>query len=341
MRLHALLCENANRRWASTHFPSASPTRLLGGPPSVDFPGYGDAADPNLNRGSLRAYQGIGSTFFNDLPFADNTLQLSDFVSVVKGRHSLRFGADVRIQQFNVAQLLSPGGWFNFRHDQTSNGPDETGWPIASLITGSTEFAFNSSKTIDPGWRYSTRPSSCRRRQADARLTLRRRPTDSQRARVAEPPVGCRPGRANPAAAGASARRRRQRRGRPPCRERGVAPKTIRRRAARGSQSSTTGLWCAAGTAYTLAILYGQGGVNFITEGRRLQHARRYPNFGQTSNFSALPEPPLDRPDTRSRRKRSTSTRLKAGGRSSELRLHRELPSTFAISAAHRAKGTR
>ncbi|HYP52164.1 MAG TPA: hypothetical protein VEQ42_01410, partial [Pyrinomonadaceae bacterium] len=138
---------NANTTLGADPFALGIPRNsLLGGAfPSIDFPGYGFPDNPT---GDVRSYQGIGSTFFNDLPFADNTAQFSDFVTWVKGRQTLRFGADIRIQQFNVAQLLSPGGWFNFRHDQTSNGPNNTGWPIASLITGSTEFAFNSSKTI-------------------------------------------------------------------------------------------------------------------------------------------------------------------------------------------------
>jgi hypothetical protein len=125
---------------------------VLGGAfPSIDFPGYGDpgqSIDP-------RAYQGIGGSFFNDLPFADNTTQFSDTLTWVKGRHTFRFGGDVRWQQFNAAQLLSPGGWFNFRHLQTANvDTNDQGWPIASLITGATEWSFNSSKTLDPGWRY-------------------------------------------------------------------------------------------------------------------------------------------------------------------------------------------
>ena len=125
---------------------------VLGGAfPSVDFPGYGT---PGFSD-DTRAYQGIGGSFFNDLPFADNTVQLSDFATYIRGRHTMRFGGDVRIQQFNAAQLLSPGGWFNFRHLQTANvDTNNQGWPIASLITGATEWSFNSSKTIDPGWRY-------------------------------------------------------------------------------------------------------------------------------------------------------------------------------------------
>ena len=125
---------------------------VLGGAfPAVDFPGYGDPGQST----DTRAYQGIGGSFFNDLPFADNQAQFSDFVTWIKGRHTLKVGGDVRFQQFNVAQLLSPGGWFNFRHLQTANvDTNDQGWPIASLITGATEWSFNSSKSLDPGWRY-------------------------------------------------------------------------------------------------------------------------------------------------------------------------------------------
>lgn len=118
--------------------------------PLIGFPGYSDPADP---RGDPRSYQGIASTFFHDQS-GDNAVELSDFVSYVRGRHSLKFGGDVRIQQFNVSQLVHPGGEFNFRHPQTSNRDvDNEGWPIASLITGTTEFSFNSAQNIDPGWR--------------------------------------------------------------------------------------------------------------------------------------------------------------------------------------------
>ncbi|MDX6693464.1 MAG: hypothetical protein QOF02_1067 [Blastocatellia bacterium] len=121
--------------------------------PKIAFPGYGDAADPfNPN---VRAYQGIGSTFFSD-QLRDNAMELTDFVTYVTGRHSMKFGADVRNSQFNVHQLLDPGGEINFRANQTSNGCCERnneGFPIASLLTGATEFSFNSVQNLDPGWR--------------------------------------------------------------------------------------------------------------------------------------------------------------------------------------------
>ncbi|MEA2175037.1 MAG: hypothetical protein QOD00_2629 [Blastocatellia bacterium] len=124
--------------------------------PKIAFPGYGDAADPfNPN---VRAYQGIGSTFFSDR-LRDNAAELSDFVTYVHGNQTMKFGADVRSSQFNVHQLLDPGGEINFRANQTANNccdiPSQ-GFPIASLVTGATEFSFNSQQAIDPGWRQFT-----------------------------------------------------------------------------------------------------------------------------------------------------------------------------------------
>jgi hypothetical protein len=121
--------------------------------PTIDFPGYGDPADPN---GNVRAYQGIGSTFFSDR-LRDNGLEFSDFLTYIRGRHNMRFGADFRVQRFNIHQLLSPGGQFNFRSPQTSNcNCDAEGFPIASLLTGATEFSFNAAQNFDPAWRQFT-----------------------------------------------------------------------------------------------------------------------------------------------------------------------------------------
>jgi hypothetical protein len=113
--------------------------------PIIDFPGYG--------AGDVRRVTGLGSTFFTDR-LRDGTFQISDFMTLIAGRHSLRFGGDVRISQFNVRQYLWGGGQFNFRHDQTSSDIDpDGGYPVASLITGATEFAFNSNTSIEPAYR--------------------------------------------------------------------------------------------------------------------------------------------------------------------------------------------
>jgi hypothetical protein len=120
--------------------------------PRIDIPGYGDpvlSADP-------RAYQNIGSSFFTD-HILDTNWHISDAVSWVSGRHSIKFGAEVRPSQFNFRQRIDPGGAFNFRNDQTAADRDPGGgWPIASLITGATEFSFNSTNSIDPQFRQFT-----------------------------------------------------------------------------------------------------------------------------------------------------------------------------------------
>ena len=123
--------------------------------PRIGFPGYG-ATDP-------RSYQDIGSTFFTDR-IKDKAVEVSDFVTSVWGRHTMKIGASFRRSSFNIRQRIDPGGTFNFRHDQTSTGVEvngqnidpNSGHPIASLITGATEFAFNYNNSIDPRFRQLT-----------------------------------------------------------------------------------------------------------------------------------------------------------------------------------------
>ncbi|MCA1620561.1 MAG: TonB-dependent receptor [Acidobacteria bacterium] len=127
--------------------PTATQNRGL---PLIGFPGYGDPV------GSLdpRAYQPGGSTFF-DNQVRDNSVHLSDVATHIRGRHTMKFGGEVRIQQLNNAAHFDIGGNFNFRSNQTANTNDfNQGWPIASLITGRPEFSFNSNQTIDPAHRY-------------------------------------------------------------------------------------------------------------------------------------------------------------------------------------------
>jgi hypothetical protein len=125
--------------------------------PRIGFPGYGteDAAastDP-------RVAQEIGSTYFSDKQ-GDDTVDLADIVSMSRGKHFLRFGGDFRIEDFDVTQFIDPGGSYNFRADQTGlpNGNNGavggTGWTLASLITGATEFSFATIHSAQPAYRF-------------------------------------------------------------------------------------------------------------------------------------------------------------------------------------------
>ncbi len=118
--------------------------------PLIGFPLVGDpvtSPDP-------RAYQPGGSTFFDNQD-GDNAVQLTDFVTWVRGKHTFKFGAETRWQQLNDSNHFDLGGNFNFISNQTSNGDGfRQGWPIASLITGAPEFSFATVQSIDPGFRF-------------------------------------------------------------------------------------------------------------------------------------------------------------------------------------------
>jgi hypothetical protein len=130
--------------------------------PRINFPGYG-SNDP-------RNVQNIGSSFFDD-QIRDGTFEVADFMTFVTGRQTIKFGGNVRFAQFNVRQDIDPGGSFNFRNDQTaSDACGDCGYPIASLITGATEFAFNSNNSIDPAFRQLTQSYFV---QDDIKLTQR------------------------------------------------------------------------------------------------------------------------------------------------------------------------
>ncbi|HYG80230.1 MAG TPA: TonB-dependent receptor, partial [Pyrinomonadaceae bacterium] len=135
---------------AATDLGFAPGTTQNFGLPMIGFPLHGDpvtSPDPH-------AYQGGGSTFFSNR-VRDNAVHLTDFMTYIRGRHSMKFGGEVRIQQLNNAAHFDIGGQFNFINAQTANSfRASEGWPIASLITGRPEFTFNSNQTIDPGLRF-------------------------------------------------------------------------------------------------------------------------------------------------------------------------------------------
>jgi hypothetical protein len=74
--------------------------------------------------------------------FYDNTYQYDDNVSWQHGRHSFTFGAEVRLQEFNIDILTNTSGNFNFGSGTTST-PDQTqpnysqsGFGYASFFRG-------------------------------------------------------------------------------------------------------------------------------------------------------------------------------------------------------------
>src|SRR5205814_2310618 len=79
---------------------------------------------------------GTGSEFSI---FANQSASFNDDVSWFHGRHSLKFGLDIRHQQFNVARRENGSGLFEFNPQQTSNPAnlaDPGGYAWASFLLG-------------------------------------------------------------------------------------------------------------------------------------------------------------------------------------------------------------
>jgi hypothetical protein len=77
---------------------------------TTDIPGREGVPFVNVSGGFV-----IGNNFEGELPQAGNTFQWADNFTLIKGNHTIKFGGDVRYQQFN--QFL----YFNINGDYTFN----------------------------------------------------------------------------------------------------------------------------------------------------------------------------------------------------------------------------
>ena len=120
---------------------------------NLSFPLIDFVADAN-DRNNPRFTTDIGSTDFSD-HLRDGALEIGDSLTYIAGRQTFKFGASVRLSQFNAQQLIHPGGRFGFHFDQTTSDAagDTGGSELASLITGATEWSFVGRDTVDPAFR--------------------------------------------------------------------------------------------------------------------------------------------------------------------------------------------
>jgi outer membrane receptor protein involved in Fe transport len=78
----------------------------------------------------------LGNNFEGELPQVGNTFQWTDNFSKVKGAHSLKFGVDVRRQQFNQFLYYNVNGDFLFQSFGSNNSPgSDDGYPDYFLGT--------------------------------------------------------------------------------------------------------------------------------------------------------------------------------------------------------------
>ena len=88
----------------------------------------------------------------------NSTLQFGDTVSVFKGNHNMKFGADMRWQQTNGADSAGQQGLFAFSSNETAlptaAGRAGTGNAFASFLMGAVDNASYNGLYVVPGLRY-------------------------------------------------------------------------------------------------------------------------------------------------------------------------------------------
>ncbi len=102
---------------STAQFPTTVPTFIIGG------------------------YQQLGSPTNTASDFGTSVTEIADSLTWLKGRHTIKMGADLRWERLNVIQPPSPTGQFTFSNlftnlptDATTAG--NTGTPLASFLLG-------------------------------------------------------------------------------------------------------------------------------------------------------------------------------------------------------------
>ncbi len=81
---------------------------------------------------SISGAVGFGNNFEGELPQTGNTYQISDNITKIKGKHTLKFGADFRNQRFSQTLFFDVNGEFLY----FGGGPNDTGNLFANYLLG-------------------------------------------------------------------------------------------------------------------------------------------------------------------------------------------------------------
>jgi Carboxypeptidase regulatory-like domain/TonB dependent receptor len=103
--------------------------------PNVPF-GPNNGGLPNITFGDGTA--GIGSSTYLPSIEKQNSFVFTDNLTWVRGRHSLKFGTEVRIEQFTIFQPAEARGALSFGNDFTDNpaAPGTGGTSFATMLLG-------------------------------------------------------------------------------------------------------------------------------------------------------------------------------------------------------------
>ena len=117
----------------------------LGFPEKIGLTGVNNTTFPCIKWGATN-YQ-VNNC--GDSQFADNVFQINDAVSWVKGKHSFKFGGEIRMLQFNVRRLTTGSGEFDFSPAQTSSTGDASG--LGGNSVASSLFGLSDTTTLNYG----------------------------------------------------------------------------------------------------------------------------------------------------------------------------------------------
>lgn len=119
-----------DRRAAELTGTASSVLGLPGIPTRARFPN-------TLPTFTIAGYQQLGSPANTATDFSTSVTEIADSLTWMKGKHSFKFGADLRWARLNVVQPPSPTGTFAFSALFTDlPGTPNTGTPLASFLLG-------------------------------------------------------------------------------------------------------------------------------------------------------------------------------------------------------------
>ncbi|HYK89163.1 MAG TPA: TonB-dependent receptor [Acidobacteriota bacterium] len=107
-------------------------------PPALRIPGVPDNAKTNgLAQLQPSGFRNLGDGGFSPTLITTYESQLSDTMSMIRGKHTVKFGVQLRRSQFNIFQVNAPRGRISFNGRFTRNPATGTGgYSLADMLLG-------------------------------------------------------------------------------------------------------------------------------------------------------------------------------------------------------------
>src|SRR5206468_10409809 len=103
----------------------------------IAVPGAPASAFPStLPIFTVTGFQQIGPTTAANIDFATSVTEFLDTFSIVRGRHTLQFGTDLRREALDIVNPANPTGSYAFTTTGTNSSTGAGGNAVASLLLG-------------------------------------------------------------------------------------------------------------------------------------------------------------------------------------------------------------